>query len=224
MNQMNQAVKYCLSSHAVGQVFTPGSASHTYAAAHHPAKDSSQLLSALCASRGTRQGPSSATFPAKEMPLHFVIIFPNDSALTGHSTAKADLSVLGCCPGPAPRPSPQQLAYSPWFAGLLNPRAAGHFVLVRIVGLTKQNATPSQTAHLSGASPDFTHPKPLSGGLLIDVFSVQFQDFQALQALNRSYFSSRHFGLYMFLLPALLTARWCDPSHPARTPVPLPWF
>lgn len=109
------------------------------------------------------------------------------------------VGVLGCCPRLAPRPSPQQLAYSPWFARSLPPRTADCFVLVRFASLIEQNATHSRTAQFSGASPDFIPPKPLSGGLLIIVNSVQFHEFQALPALGCSY-SSRcpHGQLHAF--------------------------
>jgi hypothetical protein len=59
-------------------------------------------------------------------------------------------------------------------------------VLVLCASLREQNATPSRTDVLSGASPDFPAPKPLSGRVLITRGSVHFQDFQALQALGRS--------------------------------------
>jgi hypothetical protein len=171
-----------------------------HAHTRHPAKGGSRVLRRCT----RRELPAKATHtcytPPRVRTLTSIVISPTDSgsrlATQSHRQTRR---VLGCCPRLAPRPSPQQLAYSPWFARSLPPRTADRFVLVRFASLTEQNATHSRTAQFSGASPDFIPPKPLSGGLLIIVNSVQFHEFQALQALGCSY-SSRcpHGQLHAF--------------------------
>lgn len=101
------------------------------------------------------------------------------------------------------------------------PRTAGHFVFVRPVEFDEQTTSPSRTAQLSGASPDFPIPNPLSGRLLKAVFSVHFQEFQALQALAGSYSPNALAGNYTLLLSARPRTSRCEPVHPqlpCRTP------
>lgn len=104
------------------------------------------------------------------------------------------------------------------------PRTAAHFVFVRIVELDEQTTSPSRHVLLSGASPDFTPPNPLSGKVLIAAFSCHFQEFQALKALAGSYSPHALTGTYTLLLSARQTASRCDPGHrslPCRTPPPI---
>lgn len=111
------------------------------------------------------------------------------------------------------------------FRGYQFPRTAGHFVFVRPVEFDEQTTSPSRPAQLSGASPVFPIPNPLSGWLLEAVFSVHFQEFQALQALAGSYSPHAVTGTYTLLLSARLRTSRRDPVHPllpCQTPPSIP--
>lgn len=111
------------------------------------------------------------------------------------------------------------------FRGYQFPRTAGHFVFVRPVEFDEQTTSPSRTAQLSGASPVFPIPNPLSGWLLEAVFSVHFQEFQALQALAGSYSPHAVTGTYTLLLSARQRTSRRDPVHPllpCQTPPSIP--
>lgn len=89
------------------------------------------------------------------------------------------------------------------------------FAFVRAVELDEQTTRPSRTALLSGASPDFLPPNPLSGAVLITVFSVHFQDCQALQALAGSCSPHALAGTDTLLLSARRSASGRDPGDAA---------
>lgn len=96
----------------------------------------------------------------------------------------------------------KQSSYRPWFPRLPTPRTAAHFAFVSSVELDEQTTSPSRTATLSGASPDFPFPNPLSGMVLIMLFSIHFREFQALRALAGSYSPNALAGNYTLLLSA----------------------
>lgn len=94
------------------------------------------------------------------------------------------------------------------------PRTADRFALVIYARLCEQTTSLSRTASLSGASPDFTAPNPLSGWLLIAMCSARFQEFQALQALAGSDSPYALAGTYTLLLQTTHQTSRCDPVHP----------
>lgn len=104
------------------------------------------------------------------------------------------------------------------------PRTADRFVLVRYAKLYGQTTSLSRTVLLSGAFPDFAAPTPLSGQLLIAIFSAQFQEFQALQALAGSYPPHALAGNYTLLLQTTQRTSWRDPVHPVLLCTPLRRF
>ena len=119
----------------------------------------------------------------------------------------------------------EQSSHRRWSPGLPSPRTAAYFAFVRFVELDEQTTSSSRTASLSGASPDFTPPNPLSGVVLIMMFSIHFQKFQALQALAGSCSPHALAGTYTLALPARRRTCGCDPAHPplpCQTPLPVP--
>ena len=80
----------------------------------------------------------------------------------------------------------QQLSHTPSFPGSPSPRYPARFACLLSVEFVEQTTGPSRTVRLSGAFPDFPRANPLSRMVLIAVFSVHFQDCQALQALTDS--------------------------------------
>lgn len=90
--------------------------------------------------------------------------------------------------------------------------------------LRGQTTSLSRTALLSGAFPDFAAPTPLSGRLLIAIFSVQFQEFQALQALAGSYPPNALAGNYTLLLQTTQKTSRRDPVHLVLLCIPLRRF
>ena len=108
----------------------------------------------------------------------------------------------------------EQSSHRRWFPGLPSPRAAAYFAFVRFVELDEQTTSSSRTASLSGASPDFPPPNPLSGVVLIMMYSVHFQKFQALQALAGSCSPHALAGTYTLVLQARRRTCGRDPGHP----------
>jgi len=96
--------------------------------------------------------------------------------------------------------------------------------LVRYAELHAQTTTPSRTATVSGASPVFTLPNPLSGELLKLPSSVHFQDFHPLQGLGRSCAHNALTGNFTLLLQATRRTSGCDPVHPSLLCMPLRRF
>lgn len=86
-------------------------------------------------------------------------------------------------------------------------------MLVRYARLYEQTTVSSRTVLFAGASPDFIRPTPLSTRLLITIFSVQFQKFQALQALDSSCSHNALAGSYTLLLQVTLETDRCDPGY-----------
>lgn len=113
----------------------------------------------------------------------------------------------------------EQSSHGRWSPGLPSPRTAAHFAFVRPVELDEQTTSPSRTVPLSGASPDFPSPNPLSGRLLIAVYSVHFQEFQALQALAGSCSPHALTRTYTLLLSARRKTSGRDPQS-SSAPVP----
>ena len=107
------------------------------------------------------------------------------------------------------------MSYSRWPPRLSLPRTADRFALVSYARLRVQTANHSRTAPLSGASPDFATPNPLSRWLLIAMFSTRFHEFQALRALVGSDTPDALAGNYTFVLPARQRTSRCDPCHPS---------
>jgi hypothetical protein len=97
-------------------------------------------------------------------------------------------------------------------------------VLVRYAKLFGQTTSLSRTVLLSGASPDFAAPTPLSRRLLIAIFPVQFQEFQALQALAGSYPPNALAGNYTLLLQTTQKTSRRDPVHLVLLCMPLRRF
>ena len=75
----------------------------------------------------------------------------------------------------------QQLSHTPSFPGSPSPRSPARFACLRSVEFVEQTTGLSRTVRFSGASPDFPRANPLSHVVLIIVFSVHFQDCQALR-------------------------------------------
>jgi hypothetical protein len=86
-------------------------------------------------------------------------------------------------------------------------------VLVIYAKLYEQTTSLSRTVLFSGAFPDFIRPTPLSIRLLITIFSVQFQEFQALQALAGSDSPNALTGTYTLLLQTTHKTSRRDPVH-----------
>jgi hypothetical protein len=97
-------------------------------------------------------------------------------------------------------------------------------VLVIYAKLYEQTTSLSRTVLLSGAFPDFIRPTPLSIRLLITIFPVQFQEFQALQALAGSYSPNALAGTYTLLLQTTHQTSRRDPVHPLLLCIPLRRF
>jgi hypothetical protein len=97
-------------------------------------------------------------------------------------------------------------------------------VLVRYARLYEQTTVSSRTVLFAGASPDFIRPTPLSARLLITIFSVQFQKFQALLALDSSYSHNALAGNFTLLLQVTLETDRCDPGHLSLLCIPLDRF
>jgi hypothetical protein len=176
--------------------------------------------------------PAKASVPQR--PFHRALVSLRSSIFHPTRLSPATrLHTQGCflsgeCPPPLGaeiQALRQQSAYSPWFAGSQkSPARADHFVLVRYVRLYEQTTAPSRTVLFAGASPDFIRPTPLSIRLLITIFSVQFQEFQALQALGSSCSHNALAGNYTLLLQVTRETDRCDPGHLALLCIPLDRF
>lgn len=145
--------------------------------------------------RARRTRCQACPFPAVPVPPGTAFITassrPSDSATASAAPAaqpQAQVSSSRYCIHHhwCPDLHRQQLSHTPSFPGSPSPRSPARFACLLSVEFVEQTTGPSRTVRLSGAFPDFPRANPLSRMVLIAVFSVHFQDCQALQALTDS--------------------------------------